>query len=60
MQGHLVWQQIAQVAMIVLLSPLLHVFITTVEEKVKRAEMRIEYLKAAQAERVRAEYNSRW
>jgi len=30
------------------------------EEKVKRAEMRIEYLKAVQAERVRAEYNSRW
>ncbi|MDD3577203.1 MAG: NADH-quinone oxidoreductase subunit H, partial [Halothiobacillus sp.] len=36
MQSHLVWQQIAQVAMIVLLSPLLHGFITTVEEKVKR------------------------
>lgn len=29
-------------------------------EKVKREEMRIEYLKAVQSERVRAEYNSRW
>ncbi|MBD3817024.1 MAG: NADH-quinone oxidoreductase subunit H [Halothiobacillus sp.] len=38
MQSHLVWQQIAQVAMIVLLSPLLHGFITTVEEKVKRGQ----------------------
>lgn len=38
MQRHLVWQQIAQVAMIVLLSPLLHGFITTVEEKVKRGQ----------------------
>ncbi|ACX96616.1 respiratory chain complex I subunit 1 family protein [Halothiobacillus neapolitanus] len=38
MQSYLVWQQIAQVAMIVLLSPLLHGFITTVEEKVKRGQ----------------------
>ncbi|OZB75898.1 MAG: formate hydrogenlyase [Halothiobacillus sp. 14-55-98] len=38
MQSHLVWQQIAQVSMIVLLSPLLHGFITTVEEKVKRGQ----------------------
>jgi hypothetical protein len=29
-------------------------------EKIKTAEMRIEYLKAVQAERVRAEYTSRW
>lgn len=38
MQSYLVRQQIAQVAMIVLLSPLLHGFITTVEEKVKRGQ----------------------
>lgn len=30
------------------------------EEKIKRAEMRIEYLRAVQTERVRAEYNNRW
>lgn len=30
------------------------------EEKVKRVEMRTEYLKCVQAERVRAEYNNRW
>lgn len=29
-------------------------------EKIKTAEMKIEYLKAVQAERVRAEYSSRW
>ncbi len=38
MQGDVVLQQIAQVLAILLLSPLLHGFITTVEEKVQRGQ----------------------
>lgn len=38
MQGNVVLQQIAQVLAILLLSPLLHGFITTVEEKVQRGQ----------------------
>ena len=38
MQGHTVLQQITQVLAVMLLSPLLHGFITTLEEKVQRGQ----------------------